>query len=57
MVEDREVESAEALGIGEEVDRDDLLALTVKPPTENTRPSRVETRPAAPLITLGEAQQ
>jgi hypothetical protein len=57
VVEDREVESAEALGIGEEVDRDDLLALTVKPPTENTRPSRVETRPAAPLITLGEAQQ
>jgi hypothetical protein len=53
IIENRQVEPVEALGVGRDVDRNDLPALTVKPPTENGSPSRFETAPAAPLMSAG----
>jgi hypothetical protein len=43
VVESGQVEQAETHGVGEDVDRDDLPALTVIAPTANGSPSRIPT--------------
>lgn len=50
VLENGQVDLGEPLGVGEDVHLDDLPPLTVTAPTENGRPSRSVTSPAAPLI-------
>jgi hypothetical protein len=49
----REVEAAEALGIGQYVDLDDLPPATVKPMTARGTPPGAVTAPAAPFTSAG----